>query len=256
MTQHAPQHEIVVRYVRTDSLAHRTKLAAAEHVLSADERDQLARFTSTRTQYDYLAASALARMTLAEFTDCDPRRLQFREGRHGRRRVSRPWRARSMEFSVSHADGLAVCAVSRGCAIGVDVESGRQLGRDPMGVASAVCSEGEHESLRQLPQALRAERVLAVWTQKEAVAQATGPETQMSLSAIHVEDVRAMGTNPGAFGVSVEGADHSRWRLTTLRLAPHYVAAVAVPERFIDRVAVRLEEGHVGANLFTAWPTS
>jgi phosphopantetheinyl transferase len=250
------KHEIVVRFVRTDSPGADARIASAHDVLSPGERETVSRFRSPRTQADFIAAHALVRATVGELSDCEPHELVFQAGRHGRLRVTRPWRARAIQFSVSYADGVALCAVTRECAIGADVESQRHLGRDPMGIAAAVCSEREHASLRSLPRSLRAERVLAVWTLKEAVAQAAGQNLQLSLSAINIDDVPLLGAAPGAFGVSVQAGDHSRWRLTSLRLAPHYVAAVAVPERFRDRVAVRFEEGHVGASPVHAWQTA
>ena len=251
--RHQPEQEVIVRFVRTDTPAHRTRIAAAERILSAEEREPLARFRSSRTWYDYVAAHALARMTLAEWSECDPKQLRLRQGEHGRWQVARPWRARGLEFSVAYADGLALCAATYGCAIGADVESQRVLGQDPMGVAAAVCTEREHATLRSLPRSLRADRVLAVWTLKEAVAQATGAGVQLSLSSITIGDMPAVCAHAGGFSVPVEGADQSRWRLTSLRFAPHYVAAVAVPERLRDRVTVRFEEGHFGHSRFHAW---
>lgn len=250
------QHEIIVRFVRTDAPADEARIAGIQRLLSDEERETVSRFRSARTRTDFAAAHALARTTVGELGDCDPRDLVFRPGKRGRLRVSRPWRARGIEFSLSHADGVALCAVTRECPIGADVESQRFLGRDPLGVAAAVCSEREHATLQSLPRSLRAERVLAVWTLKEAVAQAAGQGVQLSLSSISIEDVPTLGTGAGAFGVSVQAGDRSRWRLTSLRLAPHYVAAVAVPERVRNHVSVRFEEGNVGENLFRSWSMS
>ncbi len=45
---------------------------------------------------------------------------------------------------------------------------------DPLGVAEVVCSRTETDVLRAAPASERAERLLSIWTLKEAIAKAMG----------------------------------------------------------------------------------
>src|SRR5439155_1551412 len=104
----------------------------------------------------------------------------------GRPELIAPTSHPRLRFSLSHADGIALCAVTRGGAVGADVESLRHVGPDPLGVAATLCSERERETLLATPAPLRAERFLSLWTLKEAFAKATGLGFRLDLERITV----------------------------------------------------------------------
>lgn len=216
--------EVLVRFVRTAVYDDRALAARARRVLGADELRILERLRAEGARRDYLAAHALRRRMLAEVAGSDPARLRFRATRQGCPRVIDPPGARRFSSSLSHADGIALCAVSEWRPVGADVESARNVGGDPMGVAALVCSRREEAVLRALPETERAERLLHLWTLKEAVAKATGLGIGAPLSRVVV-------------------GRGSPWRLASWWLNPHHVAAVAVPGGGREEpVATRLEE--------------
>jgi 4'-phosphopantetheinyl transferase len=148
--------------------------------------------------------------------------------------------ARRLRFSISHADGVALCAVAAACDVGADVESLRNIGPDPLGVADTVCSRRERCALRALPACARGERLLSIWTVKEAVAKATGLGFHLPLAHI---TVHGDGAGPPAVEFDTEaGEDASRWRLASLRLAPWHCAAVAVRGARGDDLTIRFAE--------------
>jgi 4'-phosphopantetheinyl transferase len=240
--------EIVVRCARATTFVSTARRAAALALLGNAERAHLERLRASSVREDYLAAHALARLTLGDLAGCDPARVAFQRGPHGRPEVARPWRARALRFSISDADGLVLCAVARGCVVGADIESARSLGADPLGVAAAVCTEREHDALRLGPRSLLAERVLRVWTLKEAVAKATGFGVHLSLADIGFE-VREEELSAGAFHAQATGADGSDWRVMWLPITALHLAAVAVPARQADGATVSFERAQVAAHL-------
>jgi 4'-phosphopantetheinyl transferase len=239
--QATPEFEIVVRFARAENLAGGAHGAAALALLGPEERRRLARMRTPGARTDFLAAHALTRLTLAEFARCRPTGLTFRHSAQGRPEVDRPRRARPINFSLSHADGFVLCAVARGCAVGSDVESERDLGLDPLGVASAVCGEHEHHELRRLPRVMRASRVLTVWAMKEAVAKATGRQDYISLASVAV-DVEDASLRANASTVRAIAGDGSAWRVTWLRIEPYHVAAIAVPATLAETATFSFEE--------------
>ena len=150
----------------------------------------------------------------------NPRDLRFRASPGGKPEVVAPRGARRWRFSISHSDGVALCAVSAGYPVGVDVLSIRGIGADPSGVAEAICSGAEHEKLLATPPSLRPRKLLVLWTLKEAIAKATGLGLRLPAREITVR-----GDPPR---LEVLGLDASLWRLGSFHLGDRHVAAVAV----------------------------
>jgi 4'-phosphopantetheinyl transferase len=240
----APPLEIVVRCAPATSVASGPRRKTALELLGEDEAEKFERLRASSMREDYLAAHALARLTLADLAECAPERIVFRRARNGRPELARPWRARALHFSISHADRLVLCAVTRNSPVGADIESARNLGADPLGVAAAVCSEAEHNALLRLPRGARAERVLQVWTLKEAVAKASGQGVHLSLADIAF-DVDDGDYTPGAFRAKATAADGSKWHAMWIHLTPDHLAAVAIPAARAEGATILFERAHI-----------
>jgi len=235
-----PPPEVVVRFVRTEVYEDAVLASRAREVLGADEGAALARLRPEAARRDYLAAHALARTMLAELAGSDPARLRFGCPPRGRPELVAPPAARHLHFSISHADGIALCAVAAGCVVGADVESLRNVGPDPLGVAASVCSRREMDALAMLPASARAERLLSIWTAKEAVAKATGLGFRLPLPLIAVHEES---NGPPAESGTGAAEEKTPWRLASFRLTPCHLAAVAVLAASSAHVALRFEVG-------------
>jgi len=235
-----PRREVVVRFVRAEAFEDAVLAARARRILAADEREALARLRPVAARRDYLAAHVLARRMLAELAGSDPTQLRILSSPRGRPELVAPQGGSPLSFSISHADGVGLCAVATGCAVGADVESLRNVGPDPLGVAETVCSTRERDALRALPASARAERLLSIWTLKEAVAKARGLGFYFPL--VHVTILHEGGGAPAVEFDPELADDASRWRLAWLRLTPCHVAAVAVRAARGDEVGIRFEE--------------
>ncbi len=126
-----------------------------------------------------------------------------------------------LQFNVSHAGGLVLIAVTRGCEVGVDIENVREL-KDIDLIARRFFSVRENAALQQLPATHRPEAFFRCWTRKEAFIKASGEGLSRPLDSF---DVALDG--PAAL-LRVDGDDASRWTLHDVYPAPGYTGAVAV----------------------------
>ncbi len=224
-TRAAAPHEVVVRMVRTRILDDVERWARARALLSAEELGTLGRLRPRPVRRDYLAGHALARTMIADVIHADPARIRFRPAPGGRPELIAPRRASRVSFSLSHADGIALCAVSAHHAVGADVESLRCVGDDPLGVAATICSTSERALLAASPPATLARRLLSIWTVKEAIAKATGLGVRLPLDRITVHTPSGVCT--GAVDAAFED-EPSTWRLASMQPTPRHAAAIAV----------------------------
>ena len=129
----------------------------------------------------------------------------------------------SLQFSLSHSSGMALCAVSRGAALGVDVER-----IDPQAATAALAAEvfcpAEQDWIGK-----SAERFFALWTVKEALFKAAGEvwsdqwRYRSVLSALSgsgwqghwVERRRLGGLHLAALAVASPVAPPVAWRMVT-----------------------------------------
>lgn len=205
---------VIARFVRTEALEDATLAVGLWGRLGIDEGQTPPR--------DYLAAYALAGMMLGERLGCDPSRLRLRRSPRGRSELVDPPGARRLRFSISHADGIALCALAPRRVVGAHVGSLRHIGSDPLGLARTVCSPEEIAVLRALPAVNRAERLLYLWSRKAAVARTTG-------FGFHVAVARM-------------AARRHSWRLASMRLTDYHVATVAVAVAPDDDIDIQVEE--------------
>src|SRR5262249_30281765 len=139
----SPWRDVVVRFVRSACYEDPELALRAASVLSAEERQILNRLEPAASRRDYLGAHALVRSMIAEMTGCPAERIAIRKGRDGRSEAIVPGAVRGIGFSLSYADGIALCAVASGCSVGADVESERNVGLDPRGFAQMFCTRVE-----------------------------------------------------------------------------------------------------------------
>ena len=215
------------------SLDHaRASLDEAYAVLADDELERARRYKFTRDRRRFVAARSFLRSTLAEYLSVSARELSFVYGAFGKPGLSpRPDGAR-VEFNLSHSGDLAVLAVTRGPAVGVDVEQVIEVS-ELQGMASRFFSAHENAALKELPADTQNFAFYCCWTRKEAFLKALGHGLALPLDSFDVSlDVR----RPRLIGVRNDPEAPSEWTLVHLCPAPGYVAALAVKENAVRAV--------------------
>lgn len=192
-------------------------------LLSDDERERAARFHHERDRLGYIAAHGALRLILGRYLRVDGAALRFRTGAHGKPALDGPENG-ALTFNLSHSHRLALIAVARGRAVGVDVEWMRADLAD-MRVAEQFFSAREVSVLRSLPERDRVQGFFNCWTRKEAYIKARGEGLSMPLHEFDVtlapgEPVRLLATR-------ADPPDAARWQLAALEPGEGYAAAVA-----------------------------
>ena len=211
------------------------RLAGPGLPLSTAERERAERFHHLSDRWEFILGRVMARHLLSERCGTAPADFEFTENAHGRPEIAQPCLPSPLRFNLSHSGGIVACVIGEAGQIGVDVE---RLDRPPVDprVIQRYCSVTEQAALAGMPEALRHERFLELWTLKEAYVKARGTGLTLPLSKVSF-DIGADG--PG--GVSFNGVDEeARWMFAHTRLEPNHLLAVAAEREPNDEIGLRL----------------
>ncbi|HEY7076992.1 MAG TPA: 4'-phosphopantetheinyl transferase superfamily protein [Solirubrobacteraceae bacterium] len=178
-----------------------------EHLaaLDADELERASRLRAPRDSRRFVVAHGRLRQLLARELGIRPAEVALRREPRGRPYV----KGSDVRFSLARSAGFALVALTRGRAVGVDVER-RRDGIACAEIARHFFSPREAAHLRALPEPARSATFLTWWTRKEAVLKATGEGITERLAAAPPPgwSVRDLAAGPGHFGaVAVQDLD-------------------------------------------------
>ena len=210
------------------------ELAAA---LDPDERRRASRFHFARDRRRFEAGRGLLRFLIGSYTDTAPDAVRFGYGPQGKPFLLGVAGAASLGFNIAHSAGWALLGVTRGCAIGVDLEAVREV-PELEDIARRNFAPGEMESLLRLSPARRTEGFLACWTRKEAYVKALGGGLSVPLERFEV----SLDPDGSAELLSVDGsaAVAAVWSLWGFRPLAGFWGAVAVQGQNLNVRRVRL----------------
>ena len=187
-------------------------------LLDPGETARWHRFHRAETRRLFAAAHALLRTTLSRYAAVDPRDWRFAAEAHGRPYLTGP--ETGLTFNLTHADGLAACAVARGFPVGIDAErTDRRLDLD--GMARVAFADAERAQVAAAPPERRTAVFFGVWTLKEAYIKARGLGLALPLKSF------AVTVEPPSITPSPD--DPQAWDATLTRLTPDHLLALAVP---------------------------
>ncbi|MFF8726182.1 4'-phosphopantetheinyl transferase family protein [Streptomyces sp. NPDC015171] len=195
-------------------------------VLSPEEEARRDRLADVRHRNRFTVAHGVKRRILGPYLSTPPRRVPIETGRWGKPRVA----GDEVTFSLSHAGGAALLAVSRGRDVGVDIERPRP-GLDPPRFAARYFRPEESRQVASAAPALRWASFLALWTRKEASVKAVGARLGQALS---------LPVGRGACAVCVPaGPTAAQCRVDDIAVRPGHAGAVALvgpgPFRVVSR---------------------
>ena len=192
--------------------------------LSLDERRRAARFHFERDRRRFVAGRGVLRAILGEYLETEPKQIAFGYGPNGKPSLA-PAVGLRLRFNVSHSQNLALFAITKVGAVGIDLEAIRPIA-DAEQIALSLFSPWENECLQTLPEVERLEGFFNCWTRKEAYVKARGEGLSRALDDF---DVTLTPGDPVRL-VSVRGdpSQPSRWSLSGLSPVDGYAAALAV----------------------------
>ncbi len=206
-------------------------LAELELTLSVEEHERGQKFHFIADRNVFIGSRGVLRAILAAYLELDPQEIHFAYGRHGKPILASQPEAERLQFNLAHSDGLLLTAVSRFCAVGVDVERVRGLD-DLDDLANQLLSPAEEIAWRRLPVSQQNRAFFNLWTRKEACLKAIGEGIAERLKEITVSlmpEGPAGELDPPGIPDSTQA-----WTLTHLQPAPDFAAALAAPTRDIS----------------------
>jgi 4'-phosphopantetheinyl transferase len=193
-------------------------------VLSPDERDRAGRLQFDHLRTEFCTCRGLLRLLLERYGAGPAAAVSFVYTRQGKPALGPGQAHAQVEFNLAHSGGHAVFAFARGVAVGVDVETEREIEVDRL--ADAVLTSEEKAHYRSLPVGCRGRAFFGIWTRKEAVIKATGEGLGRRLDSFAVTTP----CGPARF-VQIDGAPGgvTGWWLADLTMEVGCPAAVAWP---------------------------
>jgi 4'-phosphopantetheinyl transferase len=192
------------------------------HVLSPDERVRADRFHLARDRGRFIVGRGALRTLLGRYLGTEPARLGFRYGPQGKPALSE---GASLQFNLTHSQGLALLAVAEGREVGIDLEQVRPMA-DAERIISRFFSPRECADFLALPEPERLPAFFRGWTRKEAYIKARGLGFSMPLDQFDV--TLAPDAPPQLLRVEGTPRETERWSFCDLAPGPGFLAAMAV----------------------------
>lgn len=191
-------------------------------ILSPDERVRAGKYYFHRDFEHFVVARGVLRDIISRYINVLPDKIQFFYDQYGKPRLT------SCEtplcFNLSHAKGIALYAINKMHAIGVDIEYVREdFSTDE--IAERFFSANELASLRALPSDLRTVAFFNCWTRKEAYIKALGEGLSHPLDRFTVSIISGQ---PARLLMTDDPGETSRWTLMELSAGDGYIASLAV----------------------------
>ena len=216
---------MIVHLWTVDLDAATSMVASLLNVLSGDERVRAARMRTTESRLRFIVAHGALRTILARYVGVPASSIRFESSDAGKPFVADA----PVSFNLTHSEAIAVCAISQGGCIGVDVERIRPVS-DADAIVTRYFAPGEASEYASLPAPDRSAAFFSTWTRKEAFVKAIGDGLTCPLRSFEV-DVAPSAANPRIVTDPARGD----WYLRSFEPAPGYVGAVAC-DRPIDEL--------------------
>ena len=200
-------------------------LGRLDRTLDGNERERARRFRTEALRRRFVAGRGGLRAILGFTLRIDPAEVAFVYGDHGKPALAGAGGPGRIEFNLAHSSALALCAVSRGRSVGVDVEGLRPLD-DAERIIRRFFSEREQADFLALPAHERLAAFFRGWTRKEAFLKAKGTGLATQLDAFDV--TLRPGDQAAVLRVGDDPAEAARWALIDLDAGPGFAAALAL----------------------------
>jgi len=186
-------------------------------VLSSHERERGDGFPSDAHRRQFIVGRATLRLILGAFIGAPASALAFAFGTDGKPALAQPYSQSGIEFNLAHSGDWVVCAITRGRAVGIDIERTRRVA-SVAHIARFLFSSAEQHALAMVGARCRERTFFDIWTRKEACVKAKG----RSLLAVAANSASQSARRSGAHAVNVDGCS-----VRALTVAAGYSAALA-----------------------------
>lgn len=195
-------------------------------VLTDDERARAKKFHFPIAQQRFAVARGMLRITLSNYLSLRPEQLRFNYNDYGKPfLMDEQAKNISLNFNLSHSQGMAIYAITCKREIGVDLEYIKP-GFVDAEIMGQIFSAREIIQFKALPEDIRERALFNCWTRKEAFVKAKG--VGLSLSPNKFEVAIMPDKQRALLHVPNSQDEMSRWDLRSLNVGSAYAAALAV----------------------------
>lgn len=192
--------------------------------LDEEEQQRAARLVREEDRRRYMFAHGGLRAVLSRYLGVGPDAVELYRSEAGKPSLRSDLGAQpAITFNMSHAQGRALIAVSKGQEVGVDLE---RIRSDVEGakLSERYFAPSEHAAIMQVTQDKRAARFFRYWVAKEAVLKAQG----IGLRALSQCEILLGADGVGAEVLVPVGSPlQDNWRIRLLSCGEGWEAAVA-----------------------------
>jgi 4'-phosphopantetheinyl transferase len=196
-----------------------------ERILAKDEIDRALRFRFRHLRDSFVLVRGFLRHLLGQYLDLNPANICFSYGDKGKPTLCSE---STLQFNLTHSNGIAAIALTSDCQIGIDLEHMRRM-HDMQQLADRYFCAEEAAEIMSLPPNDRERAFFRCWTRKEAYIKAIGDGLSIPLDSFRV----TVQHDADARLIHAEGDSGAAktWTLHDLVLATGYAAAVAYHDR-------------------------
>jgi 4'-phosphopantetheinyl transferase len=216
--------EIHLWFAFYDEINDEPLLAAYRGLLSNVEKEQEPRFYFAKDRRRYLVTRALVRTVLSRYVPIQPREWIFSANAYGRPNIANAEASDlCLSFNISHTHSLIVLGITKGRALGLDVENIRARAA-AIEIADHYFATPEVTALAAMPPQQQQYRFFEYWTFKESYIKARGMGLSLPLDkfSFHFPDSQGV-----EIAIDAELADDpGRWQFWQLQPGPEYLAAI------------------------------
>jgi 4'-phosphopantetheinyl transferase len=188
--------------------------------LDEEERHRQRRFLFEHLRHHFLVSHGLVRWVLSQYADVAPQDWRFTRNAYGRPDIDGPM---ALRFNLSHTRNMAVCAVTCGDEVGVDVEYTRRRS-DLRNIAQHFFAPSECSALADLDDSALRRRFFDLWTLKEAYIKARGMGLHLPLDGFAFDLEQHISIR---FASTIED-DPERWQFALLSFDEDHQLAIAL----------------------------
>src|SRR5215471_14520309 len=193
-----------IRLAAEDEGRHLRGLLLPEEIHRADQ------FHFQDGRRRFMRARAAMRQILSGYIGIAPQKIVFSYGAAGKPELAGEFEKFRIRFNLSHSGELALLAVTRGLAVGIDIEliNPEFASKE---IAERFFSANEVRYLLAMPAGDRANAFFSCWTRKEAYIKALGAGLSVPLDSFEV----AFGarSEPALLEVRSDPGEVARWSM-------------------------------------------
>jgi 4'-phosphopantetheinyl transferase len=217
--------EILIWFIEPETIQDPARLNRFLQWLSPEERAQHQRFRFDKHRHTYLVSHALMRGALSLSTRVEPAQFAFKTNAYGKPFVVAPAQEQSLNFNLSHTEGLAAVAISRHSELGIDVENKHRQDMTQT-LAEHFFAPEECQAVAQSSEHERTIKMLEFWTLKESYIKAVGQGLSIALDSFAFR--LATATQPASLmRLDAQDSDPCAWSFWQSQPTEHHIMALA-----------------------------